>query len=237
VIQIKNQNNVANITNKTDAHSFLPSALTPMRPRCIRFRAGNVLREDYPFTRQRRLAATARSFGGWRWREGAFLSSAEPGNAGSTNPLEVVQAIANENGWSFEDTGGDEILLVVRGRCTEYRAFFSWMRSLEVFHLACVFELKVPEPRRAELQQLIASINELLWFGHFDLWTSDGTVVFRQALLLVGGIPASARQCEVMLGTALDICERYFPAFQYVLANRSASEAIAAVTFATAGEA
>ena len=165
------------------------------------------------------------------------MSFAELGNPGSTNPLEVVQAIAIENGWSFEDTGGDEIVLLVRGRCTEYRVFFTWMRSLEVFHLACIFELKVPEPRRAELQQLIASINELLWFGHFDLWTSDGTVVFRQALLLVGGIAVSAQQCEVMLGTALDICERYFPAFQYVLANRSASEAIAAVTFATAGEA
>jgi hypothetical protein len=237
VIQIKNKNNVANITNNTDAHSFLPKALTPMRPRCARYRAENISREDYPFTHQRRLAATARSFGGWRWREGALLSFAEPGNAGSTNPLEVVQAIAIENGWSFEDTGGDEILLMVRGTCTEYRVFFTWMRSLEVFHLACVFELNVPEPRGAELQQLIASINELLWFGHFDLWTSDGTVVFRQALLLVGGIPASARQCEVMLGSALDICERYFPAFQYVLANRSANEAIAAVTFATAGEA
>ena len=208
-----------------------------MRPRCARYRAVNVSREDYPFTHQRRLAATARSFGGRRWRKGAFLSFAEPGNAGSTNPLEVVQAIAIKNGWSFEDTGGDEVVLLVRGRCTEYRVFFTWMRSLEVFHLACIFELNVPEPRRAELQQLIASINELLWFGHFDLWTSDGTVVFRQALLLVGGIPASARQCEVMLGTALDICERYFPAFQYVLANRSAREAIAAVTFATAGEA
>ena len=207
-----------------------------MRPRGARYRAVNVSREDYPFTHQRRLAATARSFGGRRWREGGLLSF-EQGNAGSTNPLEVVQAIAVENGWSFEDTGGDEVVLLVRGRCTEYRVFFTWMRSLEVFHLACIFELNVPEPRRAELQQLIASINELLWFGHFDLWTSDGTVVFRQALLLVGGIPASARQCEVMLGTALDICERYFPAFQYVLANRSASEAIAAVTFATAGEA
>jgi hypothetical protein len=97
------------------------------------------------------------------------------------------------------------------------------MRSIEVFHLACAFDLKVPEPRQAELQQLVASINEQLWFGHFDLWTPDGTVIFRQALLLVGGVTASARQCEVMLGTALDICERHYPAFQLVVANGSAA--------------
>jgi hypothetical protein len=165
------------------------------------------------------------------------LSFIEPRESKRANPLEVVQAIAAEHGWPLEGTGGDEILLVAKGRCTEYQIFFTWMRPLEVFHLACAFDLEVPELLRPELQQLVASINEQLWFGHFDLWTPDGTVVFRQALLLVGGTTASAQQCEVMLGTALDTCERYFPAFQFVLANRSASEAIAAIALETAGEA
>jgi hypothetical protein len=47
VIQIKN--NVANIPNNTDAHSFSPRTLTPMRPRCARYRAENVSPEDYAF--------------------------------------------------------------------------------------------------------------------------------------------------------------------------------------------
>jgi hypothetical protein len=165
------------------------------------------------------------------------LSFIEPRESKRANPLEVVQALAAEHGWPLEGSGGDEIALVAKGRCTEYQVFFTWMQPLEVFHLACAFDLKVPELLRPELQQLVASINEQLWFGHFDLWTPDGTVVFRQALLLVGGTTASAQQCEVMLGTALDTCERYFPAFQLVLANRSASEAIAAIALETAGEA
>ena len=76
-------------------------------------------------------------------------------NIESTNPLDLVQAIAIENGWSFEGTGGDEIHLLVKGRSAEYPVFFAWLRSLEVFHLACVFELAVPEARGVELQQLI----------------------------------------------------------------------------------
>ena len=169
--------------------------------------------------------------------DGGFLSFADPRNIESTDPIEVVQAIALENGWSFEDNGGDEVLLLVKGGSTNYNVFFTWLPTLEIFHLACVFELAFPEARRVELQRLIASINELLWFGHFDLWTSDGTIVFRQALLLVGGMPASARQCEVMLGTALHTCERYFPAFRCVIADGSADEAIAAASFDTVGEA
>jgi hypothetical protein len=165
------------------------------------------------------------------------LSSIETRNADPANPLDIVQALATQNGWPFEDTGGDEIVLLVRGRRTDYQVFFTWMRSLELFHLACAFDLELTEPRRPELQQLVALINEQLWLGHFDLWSPDGTVVFRQALLLVGNRSASARQCEVMLGTALDLCERYYPAFQFVLANHSASEAIMAVSIETAGEA
>jgi hypothetical protein len=161
----------------------------------------------------------------------------EPVEAKLANPIDVLQAVALENGWPFEEHGGDEIILSVHGRYTDYRVFFTWMQPLEVFHVACVFDLNVPEPRRAELQRLVAGINEQLWFGHVDLWTPDGTVLFRQALLLAGGVTASAHQCEVLLGTALDSCERYYPAFQWVLVDRSASDAIAAVSLETAGEA
>ncbi len=161
----------------------------------------------------------------------------ETREAESINPIEVLQAVALKNGWPFEEHGGDEVILSVHGRYTDYRVFFTWMQPLEVFHVACVFDLDVPEPRRIELQRLVASINEQLWFGHFDLWTPDGTVLFRQALLLVGGVTASAHQCEVLLGTALDSCERYFPAFQWVLVDKSANDAIAAVSVEIAGEA
>ena len=168
---------------------------------------------------------------------GAFVYRTESLEAESANPIDVLHAVAIENGWPFEEHGGDEIILSMRGKYADYRVFFTWMQPLEVFHVACVFDLNVPEPRRAELQRLVACINEQLWFGHFDLWTPDGTVLFRQALLLVGGVTASAHQCEVLLGTALDSCERYYPAFQWVLIDRSANDAIAAVSIEAAGQA
>jgi hypothetical protein len=41
-----------------------------------------------------------------------------------------------------------------------------------------------------------------------------------------------------VLGTAVDTCERYFPAFQFVLwAGKSAREALDAAMFETSGEA
>jgi hypothetical protein len=62
--------------------------------------------------------------------------------------------------------------------------------------------------------------------------------MFRHALVLAGGVQASGKQCEAVLGSALDACERYFPAFQFVLwAGKPAREALDAAMVQTAGEA
>jgi hypothetical protein len=154
------------------------------------------------------------------------------------NPLDVVEHMASGNNWPFERTGEDEIALVVTGRYTNYQVSFTWMNDIEALHLACAFEMKVPEPRLTEVQLLIAGINEQLWIGHFDVWTQNGMVMFRHALILAGGVAASGRQCEAVLGTALDTCERYYPAFQFVVwAGKSAREAMDSAMFETSGEA
>jgi hypothetical protein len=165
----------------------------------------------------------------------SLINYSEPARA---NPLEVVERVASIHDWSFERAGEDEITLLVRGKWTDYQMSFTWMYDIEALHLACGFEFKVPDRLRGETQQLIAMINEQLWIGHFGLWLKDGLIMYRHALLLAGGVEASGRQCETMLGTAVDACERYFPAFQFVVwAGKSAQQAIDAAIFETAGEA
>ncbi|HTV28040.1 MAG TPA: YbjN domain-containing protein [Xanthobacteraceae bacterium] len=155
-----------------------------------------------------------------------------------TNALEVVERMAATNSWPFERTGEDEITLNVTSRWTNYQISFTWMSELEALHLACAFEMRVPEPRLNEVQALIALINEQMWIGHFEVWLQDGVVMFRHALVLAGGVTASDRQCEAVLGSALDSCERYFPAFQFVIwAGKTAREAMDSAMFETSGEA
>jgi hypothetical protein len=154
------------------------------------------------------------------------------------NPLDVVERVAATNGWSFERAGDEEITLLVNGKWSDYQVSYTWMFDIEALHLACAFELKVPGRCRSELQLLISLINEQMWVGHFDLWSNDGLVMYRHALVLAGGVAASARQCEALLAAALDACERYFPAFQFVVwAGKPAREALDATMFETQGQA
>src|ERR1700760_2792464 len=154
------------------------------------------------------------------------------------NPLAVVEDIAADNNWSFERSGEDEITIVSKGNWTDYQLSFTWMSEIEALHLACAFDMKIPDARRAEVQRLIAAINEQLWVGHFDIWTHTGMIMYRQALVLPGRMSASTAQCETMLVSALHACERYYPALQFVVsAGKTAQEAMAAAMFDTAGEA
>ena len=154
------------------------------------------------------------------------------------NPVDVVERMAATHDWSFARASEDEVTLVVAGKWTDYQVSFTWMSNIEALHLACAFELRVPQARRNEIVELVAKVNEQLWVGHFDLWFDDGLVMFRHALLLTGGIAASGAQCESALGTGLEACERYYQAFQFVLwAGKSPAEALDATMFETSGEA
>jgi hypothetical protein len=154
------------------------------------------------------------------------------------NPLAVVEDIASDNNWAFERSGEDEVTIVSKGSWTDYQLSFTWMNEIEALHLACAFDMKIPVSRRAEVQRLIAMANEQLWVGHFDIWIHTGMIMYRQALVLPGGMTASTSQCETMLVGAIHACERYYPAFQFVVwAGKTAAEAMSAAMFDTEGEA
>ena len=155
-----------------------------------------------------------------------------------SNPVDMIEIVAASNDWSFERSGEDEIAMTVAGHWADYHVSFSWMEDFEALHLACAFDIKVPEARALEVMRLLSLINEQMLFGHFDLWEQEGAIMFRQSLLLAGGVEPSSQQVEVLLSSALEACECYFQAFQFVVwSGTSAKDALAGVLFETYGTA
>lgn len=155
-----------------------------------------------------------------------------------SNPVDVIEHIAALEDWIFERSCDDEITVSSNGHWCDYHVSFSWMEDVEAIHLACAFDLKVNDMRRADVTRLIAMINEQLWLGHFDLWSKEGVVMYRHALLLPDGMVPTARQIEGMLAAAIETCERYYQAFQFVVwAGKSPQEALDTALFETVGQA
>ena len=155
-----------------------------------------------------------------------------------SNPVDMIEYVASSNDWAFERSGEDEIAMTVEGRWADYHVSFSWMEDFEALHLACAFDIKVPETRALEVMRLLSLINEQMLFGHFDLWEQEGAIMFRQSLLLAGGVEPSSQQVEVLLSSALEACECYFQSFQFVVwSGTSAKDALSSVLFETQGNA
>src|ERR1700759_3403593 len=205
--------------------------ITSLDPRKARSRSGL-----HPGGDARRSAACVSRNQRSKGRDG--MSMLESVVDSHSHPLAAVEDIAADNNWAFERSGDDEITIVSKGEWTDYQLSFTWMAEIEALHLACAFDMKIPLARRGEVQRLIAAINEQLWVGHFDLWTHTGMIMHRQALVLPGNLRASTAQCASMLTGAIHACERYYPAFQFVVwAGKSAAEAMSASMFDVEGEA
>jgi hypothetical protein len=154
------------------------------------------------------------------------------------HPVDVIEHVATHNDWAFERSGDDEIAITAQGVWSDYQVSFSWMEDFEALHLACAFDLRVPESRIVEVTRLLSLINEQMLFGHFDLWEQEGAIMFRQSLLLAGGAEPTSQQVEVLLSSALEACECYYQAFQFVTwSGTTAKDALASVLFETVGNA
>jgi hypothetical protein len=156
----------------------------------------------------------------------------------ASNPLDLLEQIAAANEWAFDRRNESEMAAEAPGKWCDYGLYFSWSNEISAMHFTCAFDLKVPARRRTALYELLALANEKLWIGHFGLDGDDGTPLFRHAVLLRGAPGASAESLEDMVDIAITECERFYPAFQFVLwGGKSPKEAMEAAMLECVGEA
>jgi hypothetical protein len=153
------------------------------------------------------------------------------------HPIDAMESLAADREWPSERGTEDDMNICVSGRYCDFHIAISWRPDLGGLHLASVLDIKVPENKMSDICQLLALINEQLWLGHFDVWSADGAVLFRNTLM-VSGEGLNEAQCEDLLNHAVGSCEKFFPAFQYLIwAGHAPQEALEACMFETKGDA
>lgn len=155
------------------------------------------------------------------------------------NPLENIEQVLGANGWPYERMSDEEISATVKGKWCEYFLRFYWQEEGQILQLACILDLSIPEDRKSQVYEALASLNERMWVGHFEIWDEDNVVMFRHATLAEqteSGVSPSV--CSSLMEIALSECERFYPVFQFVAwTDRSPADAIEAAMLNTVGEA
>ena len=154
-------------------------------------------------------------------------------------PLDMLEAYFAAHGWEHSRSD-EEIVASVKGSWTTYELRALWREEDGVLQLLAFPDIKVTDDRRAGVYEAIGLVNEQLWLGHFELWSSSGTLLYRHAALVDGGEEAelSLSAAELIVDSAVDECERFYPVFQFVLwGGKSPKEALGAAVIETQGEA
>jgi len=158
----------------------------------------------------------------------------------STAPIDMLEHYFSALGWTYERNGDDEIVSTFQGSWTQYELRAIWREEDHVLQFLALPDVRVSAEKRAATYETIGLINEQLWLGHFELWSTSGLVLFRHAALLEGDESGtlSLQQAETLVEAAIEECERFYPVFQFVLwADKSPQEAISAALIETQGEA
>jgi hypothetical protein len=153
-------------------------------------------------------------------------------------PVEMLAALFEARDWPFEYSGEDEISAEVKGSWATYQFQAIWRPEDRVLQMLCLPEIRAPEAKRTAMYEALALINEQLWLGHFDMWSSGGVVLFRHALMLGEDGLLGPGQAQAVVEMAIEECDRFYPVFQFILwGDKSPTEALAAALVDAAGEA
>ena len=156
-------------------------------------------------------------------------------------PIDMLEHYFAARGWDFQRVGDEEIVAHYQGSWAQYELRAIWREEDRVLQFLALPDIRVTADKKAAIYETLGLLNEQLWLGHFEMWTSSSIVLFRHAALLeTQGDDATLTldQAETLIETAIDECERFYPVFQFVLwSDKSPQEAIAAAMIETQGEA
>ena len=157
----------------------------------------------------------------------------------SSDPMETVEGVLSaDDRFKSERAEDGDVHFSFKCSTGETVGYFSYRGELPALLFTLGFDLQAPVSRRAEAIRLAALVNENLWLGHFDVWSDDGTIIFRHAMPMIGRDDISVGEVQAMLAAAMDAAERFQPAFHFlILGGMSADDASQAALFETAGEA
>ncbi|MEM9494594.1 MAG: YbjN domain-containing protein [Pseudomonadota bacterium] len=156
----------------------------------------------------------------------------------SHDPLKALEAAAAGFEFDMERVGEHELHVALPGVWRDIGLWFTWREEVLTLQMGAPLDLKAPVGRLCEASRLVAMVNERLWAGHFDLWTDDNSIVYRNSAILSASSNLASDQANALIRAVGESVDRFYPAFNFfVWGGKSPEEALEASLFETAGNA
>ena len=159
-------------------------------------------------------------------------------DAAPAAPIDMLEHYFNLHGWAFERTGDEEITASVAGSWANFQLRALWREDERVLQFICMPDIRVPDDKKGAVFEVMALINEQVWLGHFDIWSNGNVLLYRHGMMLGDDGLLSLTQAQTAIEAAVDECDRFYPAFQFILwGDKTPADALASALVDAAGEA
>jgi hypothetical protein len=166
------------------------------------------------------------------------LRESEFGAEQDAAPIDMLAALFEARGWECLVISDEEMTGEVKGSWATYQLRAIWRSADNVLQFLCLPEIRVTDDKRQRAYELLSLVNEQMWLGHFDIWSNGDVLLYRHGALLGDDGMLSLDQAQALVETAIDECDRFYPAFQFVLwGDKSPREALDAAMVDVGGEA
>ena len=154
----------------------------------------------------------------------------------TSNPIDLIEEVIAGKEWIYDRRCETELAVESPGTWCDYGMFFAWSEDLSALHFSCALDMRVQTKLMGQIYELLAKLNERLWMGHFAIWVEEGIPMFRHTVRLPDRFDSEL--IGELMELAIAECERYYPAFQFVIwGGRNTEDAIASSLLDTVGEA
>jgi len=155
------------------------------------------------------------------------------------NPLDQVEEFLTGKGWTFTRHNATAISATLPGKQAKYALDLEWQEEFSALLVACVIPIEIkPEADPAAIEAM-ATINQSLWLGHFDLLHEGKFPTFRHTLLL-RLVPAGIAVDLIadVIDIAMGECDRFRHTFTLIeKGDERFIDDLDAAVFETVGEA
>ncbi|WND01670.1 YbjN domain-containing protein [Temperatibacter marinus] len=153
------------------------------------------------------------------------------------NPIDLAEEMAGANNWDFSREE-DELIILLSGEYCDMHLRLFWHQEYKTLQLVSFLDLKIPENRLSDMQNVIHRINETMFLGHFEYWHNESAILFRHASLasdpMAGSITAD--HLANLIEIAVKESNKVYPVFQFIMwGGLSPEEAIEASMLECAG--
>ena len=131
----------------------------------------------------------------------------------SLNPIDVVEEVIYSKKWTFSRADDYELVAEIASKWCQYRFYFTWSEQIRAISLTVTFDLKFPQAKMKDAQELLALINEKLWIGHFDITSKNGIPAYRHTVLSYPEDEVLHHQLENLVDIAIYECEKFILLF------------------------